>query len=65
MNVGGICADTVTAKTDYLVLGNLDYNKNIKGGKSSKLKKAEQLKLSGAGIEIISENVFYDMMAGK
>jgi DNA polymerase-3 subunit epsilon len=65
VNVGGICADTVTAKTDYLVLGNLDYNKNIKGGKSSKLKKAEQLKLSGAGIEIISENVFYDMMAGK
>lgn len=62
-NLGGICADTVTKKTNYLVLGNLDYCNNIKDGKSRKLKRAEQLKLAGTDIEIISENVFYDMIA--
>jgi len=62
VNLGGICADSVTKKTNYLILGNLDYCKTIKDGKSLKLKKAEQLKLSGADIEIISENVFYDMI---
>ena len=35
----------------------------IKDGKSSKQKKAESLKLAGNDIEIISENVFYDMIS--
>jgi len=41
VNRGGICGDTVTKATNYLVLGNIDYCKTIKGGKSSKQKKAE------------------------
>lgn len=61
-NLGGICGDGVTAKTNFLVLGNLDFCKSIKGGKSSKQKKAEQLHLKGNDITIISENVFYDML---
>lgn len=61
-NLGGICGDGVTAKTNYLILGNNDYCKNIKGGKSNKQKKAEKLKLEGQDIEIVSENVFYDMI---
>lgn len=63
VDMGGLCLDGVNVKTNYLVLGNLDYSKNIKDGKSSKLKKAETLKLSGVDIEVISENIFYDMIA--
>lgn len=59
---GGINGDTVTKQTNFLVLGNLDYVKSIKDGKSSKMKKAEKYKLSGQDIEIISEDVFLDMI---
>lgn len=62
VNYGGINGDGVTKKTNYLVLGNNDYCKSIKDGKSSKQKKAEKLKLSGQDLEIIPESVFYDMM---
>lgn len=61
-NLGGINSDTVTKKTNYLILGNNDYCSSLKGGKSSKHKKAEKLKLAGEDIEIIPENVFYDMI---
>lgn len=61
-NLGGINGDSVTKKTNYLILGNNDYCKSIKDGKSSKQKKAEKLKLEGLDIEIIPENVFYDMI---
>lgn len=40
-----------------------DYCKSIKDGKSSKQKKAEKLKLDGYDIEIIPENVFYDIIS--
>ncbi len=65
VNLGGICGDGVTSKTNYLILGNNDYCKTIKDGKSSKQKKAEELKLKGQDIEIISEDVFYDMIDNK
>lgn len=59
---GGINADSVTRKTNFLVLGNNDYCPSIKDGKSAKQKKAESYKLKGRDIEIIPENVFYDML---
>ena len=62
-DLGGICGDGVTAKTNYLVLGNNDYCSSIKDGKSSKQKKAEKYKAAGMDIEIISENVFYEMVS--
>lgn len=62
VNRGGANADRVTQKTNYLVLGNNDYCSSIKDGKSTKHKKAESLKLKGQDIEIIPENVFYDML---
>lgn len=62
VNHGGLNGDNVTKKTNYLVLGNNDYCTQIKDGKSNKLKKAEQYKLEGFDIEIIPENVFYDMI---
>ena len=60
-DVGGINADSVTKKTNYLILANNTYCPLIKDGKSNKQKKAEKLKLDGCDIEVIPENVFYDM----
>lgn len=62
VDLGGICGNSVTKKTNYLILGNNDYCPTIKDGKSTKQKKAEELKLKGNDIEIISENTFYDML---
>lgn len=62
VNVGGLCSNSITRKTNYLILGNNDYCSTIRDGKSSKQKKAEELKLAGYDIEIIPESVFYDML---
>lgn len=63
VDLGGQFGDSVTKKTNYLILGNLDYAKSImKGGKSGKYKKAEQLILSGQDLQILSEDVFYDLV---
>lgn len=61
-NLGGHCQDGVNKETNYLILGNNDYNPILRGKKSSKLLKAENLKLKGQDIEILSENVFYDVI---
>lgn len=61
-DIGGINADNVTKKTNFLVLGNTTYSSNIKDGKSNKQKKAEKLKSEGYDIEIIPENIFYDLL---
>lgn len=60
--LGGIVKDRITKKTSYLILGNNDYNPMLNGEKSSKQKDAEKAKLNGQNIDIISENVFYDMI---
>ena len=61
-NLGGVCSDNVTKKTNYLILGNTDYCRNVKGDKTSKMKKAEKAMLSSQDIQIISENIFYEMV---
>lgn len=60
--LGGFCSNSITKETNYLILGNNDYSPLVKDGKSNKQKKAEELKLSGYDIEIITENIFYDMI---
>lgn len=62
VNAGGHCSDSVTKDTNFLVLGNKGYSMSLNGGKSSKHKKAEQMKLKGADIEVISEDVFLQML---
>ena len=62
VDFGGKCGDKVTQETNLLVLGNNDYCKAIKGGKSNKQKKAEEYKLKGLDIDIIPESVFRDMI---
>lgn len=64
-DIGGICGDGVTKKTNFLVLGNNDYCKSIKDGKSGKQKKAEKLILEGADLQIIPESVFLDMLSSE
>ncbi len=63
VDLGGICNNSITQKTDYLILGNTDYAKNVKDGKTAKLKKAQNLILNGSELEIITENVFYEMLS--
>lgn len=63
VDLGGFADNGVTKKTNFLILGNNDYCKSIKDGKSSKQKKAEQYKLDGQDIEIIPESVFYELIS--
>jgi DNA polymerase-3 subunit epsilon len=62
VNHGGYCGKTITKETNFLILGNKDYCKSIKDGKSNKQKKAEALKLQSYDIEIIAESVFYEII---
>lgn len=64
-DIGGINANGVTKKTNYLILGNFDYSTNVKGNKSAKLRKAEKYILEGQDLQILSENVFYDLISIK
>ncbi|MES5265443.1 BRCT domain-containing protein [Priestia megaterium] len=55
IDLGAICGNGVTKKTNYLVLGDQDFSRFADGKKSSKLKKAEDLIEKGQDLEIISE----------
>ena len=61
-NCGGVNGNSVTKKTDFLILGNNDYCKSIKDGKSNKQKKAEKLILDGCDLMVLPESAFYDMI---
>ena len=65
VDVGGYVADNVTKATNYLVVGSFDFINSVKGNKSSKMKKAEKMKLDGLDIEVISENTFLDFLENK
>jgi DNA polymerase-3 subunit epsilon len=62
-NIGGITSpDTLSNKTNYLVVGTYDYNQFGIDFKSSKLKKAKALIAEGKELEIISEDDFFKMV---
>lgn len=63
VDLGGICKNTITKTTNYLILGNTAYAKSIKNGQSNKLKKAKELISLGADLEIITENIFYELIS--
>ena len=62
VDLGGRCADNINKNTNYLIMGKDTYRKRTDGDKSSKRKKAEEYILNGLDIEIISEDVFYDVI---
>ena len=55
VDVGGIISNSVTKKTNYLILGSLEE-------KSSKVKKAEEYIRSGLDLEILSADYFYELL---
>lgn len=64
-NLGGTPADNVTKKTDYLVLGIQDY-RLLNGHKlSRKTRTAIRYAEEGTGIQIISEEDFYNMIGDE
>ena len=62
LNLGGKNGNGLTKKTDFLVVGSSEYSANAKGGKTGKMKKAEEYILAGCDITILSESAFYDMI---
>lgn len=62
-DIGGVPADNVTKKTNFLILGNNDYCPTIRDGKSNKQKAAEKLIAGGADLQILPESLFIDMLA--
>lgn len=62
VNLGAKCENSVTKHTNLLVLGGFDSVSNVKGNKSSKLKKAEKLILSGQDLVIMDEKLFLDAL---
>ena len=62
VNLGGQCENNISKKTNFLIVGDFDYVSNLKDGKSTKLKKAEQLILKGQDLQIMPEKSFYDMI---
>lgn len=61
-DIGGINGDSVTKATDFLIVGNTDYVPNLKGAKSSKLKKAETLIAEGQDIKVLTEQTFLKLI---
>lgn len=64
-DAGGVNGDGITVDTNFLILGNFDYCNTLKDGKSSKLKKAEKYILEGKDLQILSEDVFYDLVLSE
>lgn len=62
---GGKNSGSVTAKLDYLVIGDEGSPLYGNGRKGSKQVAAEKLVEKGAGIKIISETAFLQMLAGE
>ena len=60
--LGGVNERSVTKRTNVLILGNEEYRRREK---SNKHRKAERLVLAGQRIEMIPENVFYDLVDGR
>ena len=58
--LGGVNERGVTRRTNVLILGNEEYRRRVGG--SRKHRKAEELVLAGQDIEMIPENVFYDLV---
>lgn len=62
-NIGGHCENTVNKKTNFLIVGDMDYREGMNGNKTSKLKKAEQLISNGQDLQILPESAFYDLIS--
>lgn len=62
-NLGGIPQDSITKKTNFLVIGSEEFASSVKNGKTRKMQKAEGYKAKGEEISILSESAFFDMIS--
>lgn len=63
LDVGGIPADSMNKETNYLVIGNEDFKSCVKNGKTQKMLKAEQMQKKGIDIQVMSEDLFFEMLS--
>lgn len=63
VNLGGIPKDSITKKTNYLVIGCTDFISSVKNGKTNKMKLADTYRQKGLEITTISESAFFDMIS--
>ena len=62
VDVGAILDNSVTKKTNILILGSTEQNSILKGKKSAKQIKAEKYIQEGLDLEIIDQFTFYNIM---
>lgn len=60
--MGGIPADSLTKETNFLVIGNGEFVKSVKEGKTKKMQKAEAMALKGIDIHVVSEGTFFKLL---
>jgi DNA polymerase III subunit epsilon len=58
VDCGGIYQDSVTRVTDYLIVGDEEYQLLMFGNKSSKARKVDELNSKGGKIEVVKEDEF-------
>jgi DNA polymerase-3 subunit epsilon len=63
VNLGGQCTRSVSARTNFLVLGHADYHLFSAGHRTGKLTKAEGIIAAGGELKIISEFDFLGMLS--
>lgn len=62
-NLGAIPQNSISKKTNYLVVGDSDFAKSVKDGKTTKMKQAEAYMKKGCEIFLLSEKCFFDMIS--
>ena len=62
VNLGGHPEYSITKRTNFLVVGNDEFSKAMKNGKTAKMKKADDYRLKGLDIVTLSEDMFFDMI---
>ena len=65
VNCGGLCSNSVTKSTNFLVVGTSDYISAVDGKKTQKMLRVEQLRSKGLDIACISERTFFDYIGIK
>lgn len=62
VDLGGMVSNTISSKTDILVVGDMDYSSALAGRITSKHKKATELQQQGSNITIMSESDFIELL---
>lgn len=61
-NLGGHPENTITKKTNFLVIGNDEFRKSRQDGETQKMKKARAYREKGQDIVTLSESTFFQML---